>query len=120
MNQASPSASPQAAHHPWEISPQDVARMRAEGRNFLFLDVRTPEEREAAAIEGTQSVPMQDLDLHMPELRQHQDDFIIVHCKGGKRSMTVTTVLRANGFTNVKSMAGGIERWIKEIDPGAK
>jgi len=27
------------------------------------------------------------------------------------------TILRAQGFTYVKSMAGGIERWSREIDP---
>jgi rhodanese-related sulfurtransferase len=63
---------------------------------------------------------MQDLDLHLPELQPHQDRLIVVHCRSGKRSMTVTTVLRSQGFTNVKSMAGGIQRWATEIDPSAQ
>jgi adenylyltransferase/sulfurtransferase len=60
---------------------------------------------------------MQELDEHMSELEPHRDKPVIVYCHTGRRSMTVTTVLRAKGFTNVKSMAGGIERWSLEIDP---
>jgi rhodanese-related sulfurtransferase len=31
--------------------------------------------------------------------------------------MAVTTLLRDRGFVDVKSMAGGILRWSREIDP---
>lgn len=88
--------------------------MQSRREKFLFLDCRTPDEHEEAAIPGTRLVPMQDLDLHLPELRSQKDQPIVVHCRSGKRSMTVTTVLRNEGFTNVKSMAGGIQRWEQE------
>ena len=103
--------------HPWEISPQEVEQLLSSGGDFLFLDCRKPEERETARIEGTTLVPMHDLDLHMDDLRRQQHRMIVVHCHGGKRSMIVTTVLRNEGFTNVMSMAGGIDRWSREIDP---
>jgi adenylyltransferase/sulfurtransferase len=100
----------------WEISPQEVAKLLVEGRDFLFLDCRSPEEHEVARIAGTRLMPMQDLDLHLPELRKHAQRLIVVHCHSGQRSLSVTAVLREQGFANVKFMAGGIKRWSQEID----
>ena len=99
-----------------EITPQDVATMRADGRQSAFIDCRKPEEHETARIEGSTLIPLADLDLHLPSLREHEDDLMVVYCHTGRRSLTMTTVLRDKGFSNVKSMAGGIERWSLEID----
>ena len=85
--------------------------------NAAFIDCRTPDEHEESRIPGAKLVPMQDLDLHLDELQQHKDKPFVIHCRSGKRSMTVTTVLRQHGFLDVKSMAGGIQRWAAEVDP---
>ncbi len=100
-----------------EITPQEVAQLLSEGEDFLFMDCRKPEERETAQIQGTTLIPMQDLELHLPELARSKSQRIIVHCHKGRRSMTVTLMLLDHGFTNVRSMAGGIDRWSEEIDP---
>lgn len=99
-----------------EISPQEVAELRNSGGDFLFIDCRTPDEREESHIEGTRLIPMQDLDLHLPDLRGNEDRLIVVHCRSGKRSRAVTAVLREHGFKKTKSMAGGIQRWFAEIE----
>lgn len=103
--------------HPWEITPQDVLAMQRTGAEFFFMDCRTTDEQDTARIDGTTLIPMQDLDVHMDQLEPHRERLIVVHCRSGKRSMAVTALLRDRGFANVKSMAGGILRWSKEIDP---
>ncbi|MEM6757815.1 MAG: rhodanese-like domain-containing protein, partial [Planctomycetota bacterium] len=35
----------------------------------------------------------------------------------GGRSLKVTQFLRQQGFTDVKSLAGGIDAWSRSIDP---
>ena len=52
------------------------------------------------------------------ELEKHKDEEIIVHCKSGGRSLQFTQALRQAGYKNVKSMAGGILLWNKDINPG--
>ncbi|MCI0362636.1 MAG: hypothetical protein L0Y44_05460 [Phycisphaerales bacterium] len=101
----------------WEVSPQQVQELRARGADFVLLDCRTPDEHDLAAIEGDRLVPMLDLDLHLPELGDLKERPIVVYCHTGRRSLTVTAVLREHGFKDVRSMAGGIERWSLEIDP---
>ena len=38
-------------------------------------------------------------------------------CHHGQRSLQVAAFLKQQGFTDVKSLAGGIDRWSREIDP---
>lgn len=100
----------------WEVSPRDAAAARDAGAAVL-LDCRTPEERAIARIEGALFVPMQEIASRLPELERHADRPVIVFCHHGRRSLGVTEFLRKNGFDDVRSMAGGIERWSIDVDP---
>ena len=63
-------------------------------------------------------IPLQEITKFGEELKKHKDEKVIVHCKSGGRSMQFTQILRQNGFGDVKSMAGGILLWNKDINPG--
>jgi rhodanese-related sulfurtransferase len=41
---------------------------------------------------------------------------VVCYCHHGMRSLDVTVWLRAQGVENVRSLAGGIDRWSMEID----
>lgn len=106
----------------WEVTPRDVKALMdagriGEGGDVLLLDVRTPAELAAAAIEGAVAVPMQELRAALPDLEAYADGPVIVSCHHGGRSLQVTAFLREQGFEDVKSMAGGIDVWAREIDP---
>ena len=101
----------------WEIAPTEVARMLSDGEDVVLIDCRTPEEHEIARIAGAINIPLQELSVRLGELRPYEERPIVVHCHMGKRSMTVTAVLRELGFENVRSMSGGIHRWSEEVDP---
>jgi rhodanese-related sulfurtransferase len=81
-----------------------------------LLDVREPWEFQIARIEGSKHIPMGDVPS-----RVHQeldpDARIVVVCHHGVRSLKVTHWLRQQGFENVQSLAGGIDRWSRTIDP---
>jgi rhodanese-related sulfurtransferase len=115
--QAGPSADDGPCDPNWEVTPRAVRRMQKRNEPFLLLDCRTPEEEALASLEGGRLVPMQELSLHIDDLREHQDAPVVVYCHTGRRSLTVTRVLRQCGFRDVRSMAGGIERWSIEVDP---
>jgi adenylyltransferase/sulfurtransferase len=114
---------PQTSQHntsALEVSPQEVARLLSSNADFLLIDCRKPEEHEQSRITGSTLIPMHDLDLQINWLRERQGKAMIIHCRSGRRSMSMTLLLRELGFPNVKSMAGGIERWQREIDAQAK
>jgi len=102
----------------WEITPREVKAMLDRGDKFYFVDCRLPNEYQITHIEGTELIPLQQMSQHADELRRHRDEKIVVHCKSGGRSMQFTQALRQAGFKDVKSMAGGILLWNKDINPG--
>ena len=88
------------------------------GEKFLFIDCRLPNEYQITHIDGTKLIPLQQIGQHIGSLKQHQNEKIVVHCRSGGRSMQFSQLLRQNGFADVKSMAGGILLWNKDINPG--
>lgn len=102
----------------WELTPREVKSMLDSGEKFVFIDCRLPSERQITHIEGTTLLPIQELDKRMNELQGHESDKIVVHCKGGGRSLQFTQILRQKGFRDVKSLAGGISLWNRDINPG--
>jgi len=98
---------------PMEI---DVMTAAAQFRaGALLLDVREPHEVATCAIAGSRHIPMQQIPAHLGDLPR--DRLILVHCHHGGRSLRVTQFLRANGFTQVSNVAGGIDTWAELIDP---
>jgi len=103
----------------WELSPAQVhQKLAVSDQDMILLDVREPSERQVAAIEPSLHVPMGDVPGQLPHLQAHADDLVVVYCHHGGRSMQVTAFLRQQGFENVMNMAGGIDRWARELDPG--
>lgn len=101
---------------PMEIACAEVKAKLDAGESLLLLDCREREEHEITRIEQAMLLPMSELMARAAELETNKQDQIVVHCHHGGRSMRVTTWLRQNGFANVRSMAGGIDRWAEQID----
>lgn len=99
----------------FEITPQDFKRRSESGEVFVLLDVREPWERELAQIGPSSHIPMADVPTRLQEL--DPDDHIVVYCHHGVRSLNVTAWLRQQGYERVQSLAGGIDRWSRMIDP---
>jgi rhodanese-related sulfurtransferase len=91
--------------------------MLAEDPDVVLIDCRTPQEYQVARIDGAQLVPLDQMMVRMEDLDEYRDRKIVVHCHHGMRSLQMTAVLRQHGFTDVKSMAGGIDLWSLDIDP---
>jgi rhodanese-related sulfurtransferase len=100
----------------YEITPEQFKKLRGENGAFTLVDVREPWEHQTARIEGATLMPMGEV-----ASRAHQeldpDEHIVVYCHHGVRSMNVTSWLRQQGFEKAQSLAGGIDRWAREIDP---
>jgi adenylyltransferase/sulfurtransferase len=102
----------------WEVTPREVKSMLDKGEKFTFIDCRLPNEYQITHIEGTQLIPLQEIGRRLGEMKGHERDKIVVHCRSGSRSMQFTQILRQQGFKDVKSMAGGILLWNKDVNPG--
>ena len=102
---------------PLEVGVQETQRLMAEkGADLRLVDVRDPEEYEFCRLAGAELIPLLTLTADVPAKLPDKDADIIVYCHHGMRSMQATEQLRAMGYPNARSMAGGIDKWSTEID----
>jgi adenylyltransferase/sulfurtransferase len=102
----------------WEVTPREVKGMLDRGEKFAFIDCRLPNEHQITHIEGTRLLPLQQLPQRFQEIADLSNQRVVVHCRSGQRSLAFAQALRQQGFKDVKSMAGGILLWNKDINPG--
>jgi adenylyltransferase/sulfurtransferase len=101
---------------PDEVSVKDLKQaLDNPSLGIKAVDVREPDEQKIAAIKGVPLLPLSQLPMRYKELDPEGTYYL--HCKGGGRSMQAVEFLKKQGFKNVKSVAGGIKAWSKEIDP---
>lgn len=101
----------------WEVTPGQVKSMLDAGDDFLLIDCRTPQEHGFVRIEGARLLPLQELADRLDELGGHVGRKVVVYCHHGGRSLRMAAVLRQQGFSDVTSMAGGIDWWAVAVDP---
>jgi rhodanese-related sulfurtransferase len=102
-----------------EITPRQLAALAGSAR--VLIDVRTQPEADICALNGSRLYPLQNLEARIDDLKAELDDDLerplVVYCHHGRRSLTATYMLRAAGFRDVRSLAGGIHLWSLDIDP---
>ena len=97
-----------------EITARDLQRERSRKPNLLLVDVREPPEAEIASIEGARLIPLRELPSRLSEIPSHAE--IVTHCHHGQRSLKAREILVGAGFASVRSLAGGIDAWSREVD----
>jgi sulfur-carrier protein adenylyltransferase/sulfurtransferase len=85
------------------------------GRKLVLLDVREPFEYALCHLESSTLIPVDQLPHRLKELELK--DEIVAYCHVGIRSAGAVSLLRKNGFTNVKNLLGGIDGWAAQVDP---
>ena len=97
-----------------QITAKDLKKMMDEGAAFELYDVRTPQERAIARIEGARHLD-QEAQQRLEGLPKSTP--LVFHCHHGGRSQSAAEHFRELGFTNVSNVSGGIDAWSTEVDP---
>lgn len=99
-----------------EISGVALNEMRDRGIDHLLLDVRNSDEVEKARIPGALTIPLPELEARASELNEWKGRAVVVHCHKGARSEKACQFLRQQGFSDVRSLEGGIDAWSLTVD----
>ena len=91
------------------VSPQYAAGLLSASQPPLVIDVRAQREREQKRIEGSQSIPLNQLAANLNRLPK--DRPLLVYCAGGYRSSIAASLLQVGGFETVSEISGGIAAW---------
>lgn len=101
-----------------EIQPQQA--LDRQRRSAVLIDVREAHERVLGMAEGALGIAMGELIAAAAEHLPDTTVEVLLICQSGVRSLRTAEALRAQGFANVASVAGGTQRWIAESLPMVK
>ena len=96
-----------------QISESDALELMAEEKDYIILDVRTPEEFEERHIVGAINVPNETIGTEEIAELPDKDQMILVYCRSGNRSKDASQKLVELGYTNIIEF-GGINNWTGE------
>lgn len=99
------------------LSASELQALFASGERFTLLDVRERTEWDMVRIDGARHVPRAELANPAVLADLDKDSLIVLQCKLGARSRQALHTLRAQGFTQLKNLEGGILAWIEQIEP---
>ena len=105
-----------------EITVTELAEKLKSQDTFILLDVRELDELEYAKITDArlEVTPMSSLASNgieaLSESAKSQSAEIYVLCHHGTRSAQVTGWLAQQGWSNIKSVQGGIDAYARRID----
>ena len=98
----------------YDITPLQLKAMMDADADLYVLDVREAHEIAICAIDGTVKIPLGQIAQRYPEIPN--DRTVVVHCKMGGRSAQTVEFLQSKGYSDVKNVAGGMVRWISDVD----
>jgi sulfur-carrier protein adenylyltransferase/sulfurtransferase len=98
-----------------EVSPEELRDELAGSSPPMLVDVREPNEWEIVHLAHAHLIPQGELPDRLNELTGAKR--LVLYCRSGARSARAARLLLDLGFTNVRSLAGGITAWAEQIDP---
>ena len=110
----SPSYSEQFArvrHLVTEVAPEDVGASLERPDHARIVDVREQSEWDGGHIPGAEHIVLGTIAAVAQERLPRKDEPLVIHCAAGVRSAIAAHQLQELGYTNVRSMAGGFDRW---------
>ncbi|MDN5289326.1 MAG: rhodanese-like protein [Mucilaginibacter sp.] len=92
---------------PQQINATELLTRLNNGERLNLIDVREVIEYHTYNI-GGRNIPLSKLEQSINKLGYNKTDEIIVICKVGLRSESAQTILRENGYQDVKNLTGGL------------
>ena len=99
-----------AADRAMQVEPRELKEKLSFGEKVTLLDVRTREEFDAVKIPGAQFFT-QEIQTKLP-----REELLVIYDHQGTRSLDAAAYFQGHGFTNVKSLRGGIDAYSAEVD----
>lgn len=98
-----------------EVDIETLDAARAEG--VPLIDVRQPEEYEAAHVPGARLIPLADVVARLGEVPTDRPVYVI--CQTGVRSLRAADFYRSRGI-DAHNVAGGTKAWVEAGKPAVR
>ena len=97
-----------------DITPAEVAEKLKDGQDVVLIDVREPYEWGAGHVAEATHIPLAQVPARLEEIPRDRE--VVMICRSGGRSERARQFLAQNGYTRVKNLVGGMQRWAREVD----
>ena len=91
-------------------SPEDFAILIE--RDYVLVDVRTPEEFAQGALPEAVNISVTDLSFPFEIAKLNKEKPVLIYCKGGTRSARAAVAMKALGFDEIHELDGGYMAWL--------
>lgn len=99
-----------------EVTAEEAKKLLDNVHPFI-LDVRTPGEYQQVHIDGSELIPIQDLQKRVGELSSKKHEDIFVYCATGNRSTVAAKILGDQGFKRIYNLRYGVYDWARRGYP---
>jgi rhodanese-related sulfurtransferase len=100
-----------------EISVREARALLDSPSPPRLVDVREVEEFAICKLPGAELLPLSTFAKDFSEKLTDKSQRIVLYCHHGMRSLRAAEFLSGHGYTDAKSITGGIDAWSREIDP---
>jgi len=90
-----------------DIEPEELAMDLPHDNRLEVIDVRKPAEFEAGHVKGATNAPLDTLSDVGNIAMIDPDNNLYVHCAGGYRSVIAASLLKRQGYHNLRNVLGG-------------
>ena len=96
-----------------DVEPDELLMDMPYDKNLVILDVRKPSEYAEGHLPDAVNLPLDDMNDPGNMATINESDNLYVHCAGGYRSVIASSLLKRQGFHNLRNVVGGWNK-IKE------
>lgn len=96
-----------------QVTTDEAISIMEEEKDYIILDVRTPEEYKSKHIPGAINIPNETIGTEDIPGLPDKEQLIMIYCRSGNRSKQAAEKLAAQGYTNIVEF-GGINDWTGE------
>lgn len=89
-------------------------------KSALVLDVREVDEFAQGHLQGARQVPLAQLADRVSEIQKFKEKPVLLVCQRGRRANAAAKLLKAQGFTQLNVLKGGMAAWVEAKMPVTK
>ena len=98
------------------VTADDLPRIMRDEKVFI-LDVSDAKEYAGSHIPKARNIPIGRLESDIQTINKFKTHPVVVCCRVGNRSGKAAGILKKHGFSNIRTLNGGIAAWTKENLP---
>ena len=101
------------------ITPIELKARLDRAEKFRLIDVREADEWALGRLPQAELIPLSEFQQRATA-ELSPDESLVLYCHHGMRSGRAQGYLKAQGFTDVLNLTGGIDAWSLQVDPTVK